>query len=96
MSISPTPTPDPGITSVSLRYIGSISQAHGIEFCLRIEISVANGLVQNHASRFARYRAMERSNGNLESTHRTLEINNMVRFIPERVQQGENSMSFEH
>ena len=90
------PAPDPGTYVPQLLKILAFPQRHRNKFRGVIEGFVTAGLVEHQASSFARGRTVIGADGDLQSPHRPLQMDDVMGLRPSRVQQGEDPLSLDH
>ena len=90
------PAPYPWNCCFCLKEILSFFKPYWDEFCSVIKSLITHGLVQNQASFVAGNGAVIGADRDLESTHRSDQMNDVMGVIPSRIEQREGSRTLKY
>ena len=85
------PAPDPWNGCLCPTEILAFFKPYGDKFCSEIKSVITHGLVQNQASFVAGHGAVVGADGDLQSTHRSRQMNDVMGMIPGWIEQREGA-----
>jgi hypothetical protein len=90
------PAPDPWNGCLGLTEIFSFFKPYGDEFRSVIKSLITHGLVENQASFVAGYGPVVGADGDLQSTHRSDQMNDVMGVIPGWIEKREGPSTLQH
>ena len=88
------PAPDPWNCCLCLEQILAFFKSYGNEFRSVIKSVIPHGLVENQTSFVAGHGAVIGADRDLQSTHRSDQMNDVMGMIPGRIEQREGARTF--